>query len=211
MKVKYLFLAVFVVATTMLSAQNVRIGAKGGLNVSNVKFSQDVFQPSNITGFHIGPFVEVMTIIPGFGIDAAILYTQKGAKIHPHAETVSGQKINTQQTIKNEFLEIPVNLKWKALLPVITPYVAAGPYIDLRLAGNKIWDVKTIEDVVGQIESKSFGVGLNFAAGVEVMKTVQLSVTYNLGLAENYKTADFSHTALSGKTRTWVISATVLF
>ncbi|MDR0757608.1 MAG: PorT family protein [Tannerella sp.] len=199
MKAKWLFLVLFISATAVLNAQNIRFGVKGGLNVSSVKFSEEVFDADNITGFHIGPIIEIMTPLPGIGLDGAVLFTQKGTGLR-------------QKTIKNNFLEVPVNLKWKMILPLVKPYLSAGPYVGFRMAGDKSWS-DTYGDIVRQIESKNFCAGLNFAAGAEIVSWIQLSVNYNLGLTDHFKTFDVNHpiTSGSGKTRTWIISAAVFF
>ncbi|MDR1600834.1 MAG: PorT family protein [Tannerella sp.] len=199
MKTKGFFLVLFISATAVLNAQNVRLGVKGGLNVASVKFSEDVFDNDNITGFHIGPIIEIMTPLPGIGLDGAVLFTQKGTELR-------------DKTIRSNFVEVPVNLKWKVVLPLVKPYLSAGPYVGFRVAGDKSWHDK-YDDIVNQIESKNFCAGLNFAAGVEIVRLVQLSINYNLGLTNNFKTFDIDHpvTSGSGRTRTWIVSAAVFF
>jgi hypothetical protein len=188
-----------IAATTVASAQNVRLGVKGGLNVASVKFGKEVFATDNLTGFHLGPILEVMTPLPGIGFDGAVLFTQKGMKVRNRGE------------MKNNFIEVPVNLKWKMVLPLVKPYLAAGPYAEFRVAGDR---ESVFSDIKTQIKSKSFGAGLNFAAGAEILSLLQISVNYNLGLTNNFSTFDVdnlhSYTD-KGKIRTWVISAAVFF
>jgi hypothetical protein len=199
MKTKWLFLVLFISATAVVNAQNIRFGVKGGLNVASVKFSEDVFEANNITGFHVGPIIEVMTPLPGIGLDGAVLFTQKGAELR-------------RSTIRSNFIEVPVNLKWKMILPLVKPYLSAGPYVGFRVAGDKNWR-DAYDNIVQQIDSKNFCAGLNFAAGVEIVSWIQLSVNYSLGLTDNFKTFDVNHplTSGSGKTRAWIISAAVFF
>ncbi|MDR1408471.1 MAG: PorT family protein [Tannerella sp.] len=200
MKTKGLFLVLLLSTAAVANAQGLRLGVKGGLNVASVKFSQDVFDTNNITGFHLGPILEVMTPLPGIGFDGAILFTQKGVKMS-----------RSQQEIRNNFIEVPVHLKWKLPLPLVKPYLAAGPYAALRVAGDSNWN-EVYGDIVHQIKSKSFSAGLNFAAGAEIMRILQVSVNYNLGLTDNFSTSGTSAPfGYSGKTRTWVISAAVFF
>ena len=88
-----------------------RLGVKGGLNISSVHFSSDVLKSDNITGFQIGPMLEGSLPLVGVGFDAAILYAQKGLE----TQTVGGEKT----TLKNDYIDVPVNLKWKLGLPVV--------------------------------------------------------------------------------------------
>ncbi|MDR1221637.1 MAG: PorT family protein [Tannerella sp.] len=176
-----------------------RFGIKGGANISKVKFSKEVFKSDNITGFHIGPAAEVTTGQGGIGFDAAVLYTQRGFN--------SGEK-----KVKNSYLDVPVNIKFKFGLPLVNPYLSAGPYASFRVAGDKVWDVKTVDGVKDQVRAKSFGAGLNFTAGAELFGSVQLGVTYSLGLTDDFKTFQAGDPkSYRGKPHTWMISASVFF
>ena len=82
-------------------------------------------------------------------------------------------------------------------------YAAAGPFVGFRLGGDKIWNVLS-----DQISSKSFSAGLDFGAGVELFRLVQLGVNYQLGLTNNYSLKQLD---LGGKNRGWQLSAAILF
>lgn len=167
-------------------------GVKGGVNISSIHFSDlpETFSGSNRTGFHVGPMIELMAPFLGLGFDAAVLYSQ------------TGMDLGTEH-LKTEYLDVPVNLKWKFGLPIAKVYLAMGPYVGFRLGGAKIWDV--LED---QIDNKSFSAGLNFGAGAELIRHLQVGINYQLGLTENYNIKKLD---LSGKNRGWQISAAILF
>jgi hypothetical protein len=189
--------ALFVVSTA--DAQ-FRFGVKGGVNVAYAKFEKKYFNSDNITGFHVGPALEGMVGQGGIGIETAVLYSQKGFD-------------SDNETVRNAFLEIPLNLKFKFGLPFVNPYVAAGPYIDIRVSGDEKWNVsKTTGGVADQIKTKSFGAGLNFSAGAEFFKNLQLGVTYSLGLTDNYETFDVKDIEnYKGKAHTWSVTAAIFF
>lgn len=184
------FLAVAIPAQAQL-----RFGIKGGLNITSVHFDSDLLKSDNITGFHIGPMIEATMPLLGLGFDAALLYSQKGME-----SSSSGVKT----TMKTSYIDVPVNLKWKFGLPIVKAYLAAGPYASFRVGGDKIWNVLS-----DQLETKSFGAGLNFGAGVEVFNHLQVGFNYELGLTDNFsaKKLDLS----SNKNRGWTISAAILF
>lgn len=184
------FLAVAIPAQAQL-----RFGVKGGLNITSVHFDSDLLKSDNVTGFHIGPMIEATMPLLGFGFDAALLYSQKGME-----SSSSGVKT----TMKTSYIDVPVNLKWKFGLPIVKAYLAAGPYASFRVGGDKIWNVLS-----DQLETKSFGAGLNFGAGVEVFNHLQVGFNYELGLTDNFsaKKLDLS----SNKNRGWTISAAILF
>lgn len=175
----------------------VKFGIKGGVNISSVHFSSDVLDADNVTGFHIGPMVETTIPLLGVGLDAAVLYSQKGIGFH-------------EDDLRTDYIDIPVNLKWKFGLPVVKVYLSAGPYIGFRVGGDKIWEV-----IGEQIEAKSFSAGLNFGAGVELLKHLQVGLNYGLGLSETYDVTSLNPLAnaekVTGKNRGWAITAAILF
>ena len=192
-------IVLMVIVTSTANAQ-FRFGIKGGVNISTVKFDKDVLNSENITGFHIGPVLEFMPDA-GIGLDMALLYSRKGF----YSNTF-------EENFKNDYLEVPVNLKCKIGLPLVSPYFAAGPYVSFRIAGNKEKNSAIADGVIDQIKTKSFGAGLNFTAGVEVLNKIQVGLTYDWGLTDNYET--FKSGSLSeykGKPHTWMISAALMF
>ena len=187
-------LVLLIFAVSEANAQ-FRFGVKGGYNLATVKFNKDVVKSDNVDGFHVGPMFEFMFDGP-VGVDFGLLYSRKGFFSEDKDDSVT-----------NDFLEIPVNLKLKMELPVLTPYFAAGPYASFLVGGEK--NIKNIVSGLDhQLKAKSFGAGLNFTAGVEVMSRIQAGLTYNLGLTDNYKEYNGS---LAGKTHTWLFSVTLLF
>ena len=184
------FLAVAIPAQAQL-----RFGVKGGLNITSVHFDSDLLKSDNVTGFHIGPMIEATMPLLGFGFDAALLYSQKGME-----SSSSGVKT----TMKTSYIDVPVNLKWKFGLPIVKAYLAAGPYASFRVGGDKIWNVLS-----DQLETKSFGAGLNFGAGVEVFNHLQVGFNYELGLTDNFSAEKLDLS--SNKNRGWTRSAAILF
>ena len=200
MIVGLVFAALLFLGIGQVSAQ-VRLGVKGGLNIASVHFSTDVLQSDNVTGFQIGPMIEGSLPLVGLGFDAAILYAQKGLE----TKTVSGEKTS----LKNDYIDVPVNLKWKLGLPVMKVYLAAGPYVGFRVGGNKIWELPG--SMVDQVKIKSFSAGLNFGAGVELISHLQVGLNYGLGLTNNYSMESLSLTKSDGKNRGWSVTAAILF
>ena len=195
-KVKCLLILVALLVVSTADAQ-MRFGAKGGLNIAKAEFNKDVFKSDNITGFHIGPTLETMFGKGGLGLDLALLYSQKGFK-------------SDDETVKNSYVEVPVNLKFKFGMPLVNPYIAAGPYIGFLVSGDKPWTVSnTIEE---QIKAKSFSAGLNFSVGADIFDKLQLGLNYGWGLTDNYETFEGKdYESYLGKSHTWSISATYFF
>ena len=94
----------------------IHFGVKGGLDVSKLSCSTDMFKGDNRTGFFIGPMMEFTVPVLGIGIDAAALYA----------------------TLKS--IEVPINLKWTiGLGSTLGVYLAAGPQFGFNL-DDKLWD-----------------------------------------------------------------------
>lgn len=192
---KFIVLVLLMALAAMPMNAKIKFGVKGGLNISSVHFNKDIIDSDNVTGFQIGPMVETTLPLVGLGVDAAVLYSQKGWKLK------ASDDISTD--LKSNYLDIPVNLKWKFGLPAVKGYLAAGPYIGFRLGGDDILD-----DLLGQVKEKTFAAGLNFGAGVELISLLQVGVNYGLGLTDNYSISKYD---VSSKNRGWSITAAILF
>ena len=140
-------------------------------------------------------------VMVGVGIDAAVLYSQKGL------ETTSAGGVKT--SMKTDYIDVPVNLKWKFGLPIVKAYLAAGPYIGFRVGGDKFWDIPG--SVADQVKAKNFSAGLNFGAGVELISHLQVGFNYGLGLTDNYSIEKVNLSDGAGKNRGWSITAAILF
>lgn len=174
-----------------------RFGIKGGANISKVSINKDVLNSDNVTGFNIGPMMEFGLPLVGVGMDAAILYSQKGV------ETLG-------ESMKTNYLDVPVNFKWKVGVPLVKFYAAAGPYVSFRLGGDKFWEIP--HHVGEQLKAKNFGAGLNFGAGVELLSHLQVGFTYGLGLTNDYEALTLKDAfKADGKSRGWSINAAILF
>ena len=198
-------LMVLMIFTASTIKAQFRLGIKGGANIATVKYNKAVFNSDNITGFHVGPIIEFMPKL-GIGADAAILYSQKGFRYAPKGFP------DYDKDLKSSYLEIPVNVKMKIGLPVVSPYIAAGPYINFLLSDDEKRVSVIAKEIFGSeglLQSKTFGAGLNFTAGLEILKRLQVGLTYNLGLTNNYSTFTIDDIKYSGKERNWLISATV--
>ena len=197
-KVTGLVLIILMAFIAVPVKSQLKFGVKGGLNISSVHLNSDILKADNVTGFQIGPMIETTIPLIGVGLDAAILYSQKGMDVK------SGT--GTSTNVKTDYIDVPVNLKWKFGLPIIKGYLAAGPYIGFRVGGDKFWEIPG--SVVGQVKAKNFSAGLNFGAGVELISHLQVGINYGLGLTDNYSAEKYD---LNAKNRGWSVTAAILF
>ena len=71
------------IAMAMPAQAQIHFGVKGGLNLSKASFSNvsENFKKDNFTGFFIGPMAEFNIPIVGLGVDASLLFAQRGIKV----------------------------------------------------------------------------------------------------------------------------------
>jgi len=189
----------------------VRIGVKAGVNLANASFSTDAIRMDNFTGFQIGPIIELSSL-SGIGFDAAVLYSRQGVKFN-------GTSIfDADYSGKTSTLDIPINLKMKfSLIKIFGLYFTAGPYVSFKLDNQGSLSLDKV--VINEWINKQFGVGLNFGAGFELLKHLQLGINYQLALNEDYSSngsivdyaGEIIQPDVNGKTRIWSITAAFFF
>lgn len=174
----------------MPAQAQLHFGVKGGLNLSKASLS-DIpgnFKKDNFTGFFIGPMAEFNIPIVGLGVDASLLFAQRGVKVTGEGENI---------TVKQNGVDIPVNLKYTfGLGSTAGIYLAAGPdfYFDFEKKSG--------------IDKKKAEVGINVGAGLKLLNHLQVGANYNIPLGD---TADIEGTAGSYKTKTWQVSVAYIF
>ena len=174
---------VFLVAAMLFAANanaQIKFGLKGGLNVTSMSFSEEVFDASNKTGFFVGPMVKVTVPIVGLSFDAAALYDQKEADVKYAAEGELG-KVN----VKQQSINIPVNVRYGfGLSSLANIFLFAGPQWGINVGGKNF---KWNESSSYSLKKSNFSV--NVGAGVTLLKHLQVSANYNIACG---KSADAS-------------------
>lgn len=158
---------------TMTAANNasaqIKFGLKGGVNVTDMSLSSNVFDASNRTGFFVGPTIKVQLPLVGLGIDASALYDQREAKIKVGNTT-------TKETLRSQAINIPINLRYGwGLSSMANIFLFAGPQFGFNV-GDK--DQKITESSTWSVKNSNFS--LNFGAGVTLLSHLQLSANYNV-------------------------------
>ena len=183
------------IGMAMPAQAQIHFGVKGGLNLSKASFSNvsENFKKDNFTGFFIGPMAEFNIPIVGLGVDASLLFAQRGIKV---------SEGNDDITVKQNGIDIPVNLKYTIGLGSLAGiYLAAGPDFYFDFAGNK-----TVEGM--RTDKKKAEVGINVGAGLKLLNHLQVGANYNIPLGN---TADIEGTNASYKTKTWQVSVAYIF
>ena len=203
---------VFLVAAMLFAANanaQIKFGLKGGLNVTNMTFTKDIFDASNKTGFFIGPMVKVSLPL-GFSVDAAALYDQKSADVkYEYTEAMyvdkttdgslqspSGdviyQKSSGVAKVKQQSINVPVNLRYAVGLgSMANMFFFAGPQWGFNI-GHKNYDTSFSNGQEGHnfFSFKNSNFSINVGLGATLLKHLQVSANYNIACG---KTADISY------------------
>lgn len=168
-KIFSLALLAFMMMAMPANAQ-IKFGLKGGVNVTSMSFSNEVFDASNRTGFFIGPTVKIQLPLVGLGIDASALYDQREAKIKVG-------EVETGSSVKQQAIAVPINLRYGwGLSSLANIFLFAGPQFSFNV-GDK--DVE-LDGTKGTWNLKNSNFSVNVGAGVTILKHLQLSANYNI-------------------------------
>lgn len=171
---KKTLLSALLLLTFLLPAHaQVMVGFRGGFNVTEMSFSEKVFNSSNRLGFVIGPTVKIGLPLSFLAIDVAALYEEKTAKING-------------ESIKQENIIVPANIRLIAGKGAGL-YLAAGPQLAFNVGDDEFsWGKDGISNTF-QLK-KSF-LSINLGAGLFFSKHFEVGFVYNIGVS---KTGDAS-------------------
>lgn len=196
-KVFFLIILFVTVFAADLSAQ-FRYGPTVGVDVTTLKFKQDLFTVDQSVGYQAGVQCEMMFPGIGFGIDFGAMYEQRGATLHLGEKKIwASEGYGTSRSYLH-YLNIPFNLRFKwtrmnGLEDYIAPYVFGGPSIGFMVAHNK----NKALDYTGA------DLGLSVGVGFEVLKNWQIQGSYTWGMTYAVKTKLLDE--FSAKNRTWSV------
>lgn len=201
-KAKYLILvALMAIFVSVPASAEFRFGVKAGLNINKLHLSNfgDNVSSDNRCGFTAGVMTEFTVPIIGIGADLSLMYTHMNERINDAGDKGS---------INKNFLEIPLNLKYKFNIPVVAsiikPMVYTGPTLALKLDKSAIDDLKT----------KTAQWGWNLGIGVELIKHLQISGGYTFGINNIVKKTGLVDEVVKDvklKNNYWTVTAAWLF
>lgn len=206
---KKLFTLIVLVAATYFAVPanaQLKFGIKGGLNITDMSLSNDVFETSNRTGFFIGPTIKFTLPIVGLGIDVSALYDQREGEVNVEAD--DNTLVSTR--LKQKSINIPINLRYDiGLGSLAAVYLAAGPQFGFNV-GDK--NQSLYKDVAEwRLNTSNFSV--NVGAGVMLLGHLQVGANYNIvcGKTGEITVLDGAESVLRGRSNTWQISAAYYF
>lgn len=198
-----LCVAVLGIGTTRAQSTS-RWGVVAGADISTLKFDQDLFKVDQNVGATLGVMGELMMPGIGFGFDASLLYTQRGAKLHLGERPIWEVQGYGKENCMLHYLEIPIHLKFKfknlgGFENTLMPMLFVGPEFSFLLAHSGIDAIK--------YPGGEFG--LDMGLGFEILRKFQVNLSYCTGMSYAVKTKlldDFT-----AKNTTYKLTFTYLF
>lgn len=197
---KKIFTTIVLMASMLVAIPakaGINFGIKGGYNITNFSFSEDVIAKDNQQGFFIGPSLKIGIPVLPIGFEIAALYDQRDAKLE--GEKISQKSIN-----------IPINVRYElGLGDMAGIYVAAGPQFGFNI-GDKKFSFSNANDY----KMKDSNLSLNLGAGIRLVSHLEIGFNYNIALG---KTGEFNEVdgaknlVGNGKANAWQISAAYYF
>lgn len=201
MKKTLVIIAVACIAFAMPTQAQVKFGLKGGVNLSSVSMDGDLESNlSNQTGFYVGPTLKLTVPLVGLSVDASALFDQRSAEIK-----------GTNETIKSQTLQVPINLRYGVgLSSIANVFVFAGPQFGFNIGDKK----KVWEDAEGW-RLKESNISGNVGVGATVGGHLQITANYNFQISKAgevvYETANGKEEIGKMKFNTWQIGLAYFF
>ncbi len=215
MKTIRLLLAAIVLAACSFSAsagEIFRFGPRIGTEVNSMRLNSDVFNSDNRAGFTGGLMMEVNVPLVGIAFDLSVMYVHRlnnnslkaGASDSPDQNSM----LTADSYIKRDYIEIPLNFKYKIGLPivgkVVSPYLFTGPSFAFLASKRHINEA---------YKNKAFDVAWNFGVGLQLFTHLQVGASYGLGITKTVEKVS-SITAgpeITGRKNYWTVTAAWLF
>ena len=193
-------------------AKILSFGIKAGLNVNKLHFDKkvvsDLMSSSNSTGWEAGVMAEANVPVIGLGFDVSLLYARMNNSTWA-SYTVDNQISGLSgKTVGKNFLMLPINIKYKFTLPVVShylsPFIFTGPDFAFKLDKNIISEMKT----------RTCQVAWNIGLGLELFQHLQVAASYGFGInniADKLPDNFVNTTDLNIKNNYWTVTAAWLF
>lgn len=199
---------VAVIATLVFVAtsygKTLSFGIKAGANFNHLSLNENIvndFNKTNSTGWEAGVMLDANLIL-GFGFDISLMYARMNNSI---SIVDNNQEVFNGDEAGKNFLQIPLNLKYKLSLPMVSnyiaPYIFTGPNFSFKLDKN----------IVNKIKSRTCQVAWNIGLGVELVKHLQIGASYNFGINKISNTFLHTNQEFDVKNNYWMVTAAYLF
>lgn len=193
-----LVVAIASIAMSVSANAQFRFGLKAGVAVNSLHFSTETFDASNRAGFTGGAMIEFTAPVIGLGFDLSAMYVRRNTE---------WLEENNLTRDNRDYIDIPLNLKWKMNIPVINriarPFLLTGPtfsFLTSKRSAEDAW------------KNRKFDTAWNFGFGLEMFTKVQVAASYSVGMTKALKAVGATGTSsIDGHNRYWTVTAAYLF
>ncbi len=162
MKKLIFFTAMLILPISLVRAQNISFGAKGGLNLSTLK--PDLNDPATRTSFHVGGMAEI-SLTEMFSIQPELLYSAQGAT----------DESDNDEVVKLDYISIPIMAKYYVVNKLS---IEGGPQIGILLKAEAEDDGETFDL---KDNTKSTDIGFAFGLGYKLPNGLNFGARYFFG------------------------------
>lgn len=192
-------LAVMALMVGIAAQAQFRFGVKAGIAANSLHLDKSTFDSGNRCGFTGGVMAEFTVPIIGVGADVSVLYQHRESSL---SETVNGT--TDSKKLRGDFIDIPLNLKYKLSLPAVSrfvaPFITTGPDFSFRMSK---------ENLQNAINDKKFDFAWNVGLGVELVRHLQVAASYGFGITNH--SSNKGEALYNSKNRCWTVTAAFLF
>lgn len=199
---RVLVAAIAIAATATVASAQFRIGPRVGIDVNSLRFNESLLNSDNRAGFTGGIQAEFTIPVVNLAFDASVMYTRRNADA-----AVSTTDENGVVYKNRDYINIPINFKYKIGLPVVgsvfTPYIFTGPdfaFLASKRAASDAWNQKKVD------------VAWNVGLGFQFFSHLQIGASYGFGITKIVETVSpINGQKLDGKNNYWTVTAAWLF
>lgn len=206
-------LVVLALMVGLTASAQFRAGVKVGTEINSMHLDKTAFSNDNRAGFTGGVMCEFTVPVVNLGFDLSVMYVHRISQSATSSTTTGANAdtdalLNSSRLKNRDYIEIPLNLKYKLGLPVIgkvfTPYVFTGPSFSVLTSKRAITNA---------YKNKAFDVAWNVGLGVQLINHLQIGASYGIGLNKTveYLGLDKKTAPIEGKNNYWTVTAAWLF
>lgn len=176
---KFLFAVMLFAAMTFTQSANaqIKLGVKGGLDITKFSLNKDIFDVNNRTGWFIGPTIKFTLPVVGLSMDISGLYDQRSSNI----QMIDGSTEVT--TLKNKTIQVPVNLRLGAGIgSTANVFIFAGPQFGFNVGDRDFTYIK--DNVANIFQLNKSTLSVNVGAGATLNSHLQVTAEYNISVGD---------------------------
>lgn len=199
MKKSFLLIAMLLVFSGSMFAQDFDLGVKLGYQTSHLSYKKADIKSDFLNHMTFGLFGRVE--IGKFYIEPEVLYYKTGDIFELTAENISeGWTLPEEKvtfTLNESNLQVPILFGWKALdLGVVALRLQAGPTASFTIASQTLFDetfslngssgeTETINEGTNLgLDTKKISWGLQAGIGADILGKITVDINYNFGLSK---------------------------